>query len=121
MRKIEQGSLWVLSTPPYKTKMPTVIGKPTRGKASFSNFCSLLGQTVTLHWKRPVIEQAHFTIVEHDGQIGFKPNGLDERIFLNMSRAMKAFSRPTCHSPSSKGSWFQIRTGAHAGKTLANI
>ena len=98
--------------------MPTIIGRPSRGKASFSNFRSLLGKTVTLHWKRSVSEQVDFTVVEHDGQIGFNPNGLDDRIFLNMSAAMKPFSR--C-KPQSNGSWFQIRTGLHAGKTLADI
>lgn len=101
--------------------MPTIIGKPSRGKASFSNYRSVLGKTVTLHWKRPVSEQVDFTVVEYDGQIGFNPNGLDERIFLNMRQAMKPFSRPSCHSGSSNGIWFQVRTGPHAGKTLADL
>lgn len=100
--------------------MPRLIGTPSSAnkKASFSNYRSLLGQTVTLHWKRPLVEHVHFTIIEYNGHIGFKPNGLDDRIFLNMSQAMKPFSR--CQ-PQSDGYWFKIRTGAYAGRTLADI
>jgi len=104
--------------------MPTIIGKPSRGKANFSNYRPLLGKIVTLHWKRQVSEQVDFIVREHDGQIGFthiKTDGLDDRIFLNMSQAMKPFSRPSCHSGSSNGIWFLVRTGPHAGKTLADF